>query len=138
MDAVSVWEEELRQEHELKGTKSGGPANNEGTRKDYDRKARCATILTNHKPVGSLTKDDRRQAYRNACKLKRGAAASVEAGKLTSLEELTAVDRDELAYTATMNGLISALKRQQICPRKRPDQHLGICHQLYEVGTSAR
>lgn len=107
-----VWEEELRQEHELKDTKSGGPANNEGTRKDYDRKARCATILTNHKPVGSLTKDDWRQAYRNACKLKRGATASVEAGKLTALEELTTNSREELAYTETMNGLITALKRQ--------------------------
>lgn len=107
-----VWEEELRQAHELKDTKSGGPANNEGTRKDCDRKARCATILTKHKPVGSLTKDDWRQAYRNACKLKRGATASVEAGKLTSLEELTTSDREELAYTETINGLITALKRQ--------------------------
>lgn len=107
-----VWEEELRQEHELKDTKTGGPANNEGTRKDYDRKARCATILTNHKPVGSLTKDDWRQAYRNACKLKRGATASVEAGKLTALEALTTSNREELAYTETLNGLITALKRQ--------------------------
>ncbi|MFL9815478.1 site-specific integrase [Stutzerimonas sp. VN223-3] len=107
-----VWEEELRQEHELKDTKSGGPVNNEGTRKDYDRKARCATILTNHKPVGSLTKDDWRQAYRNACKLKRGATASVEAGRLTALEELKTSDREELTYTETMNGLITALKRQ--------------------------
>lgn len=107
-----VWEEELRQEHELKETKKGGPANNEGTRKDYDRKARCATILTNHKPVGSLTKEDWRQAYRNACKLKRGATASVEASKLTALEELTTSSREELAYTETMNGLITALKRQ--------------------------
>ena len=107
-----VWEEELRQEHEVKETKSGGPANNEGTQKDYDRKARCATILTNHKPVGSLTKDDWRQAYRNACKLKRGATASVETGKLTTMEELTTSSRDELAYTETINGLITALKRQ--------------------------
>ncbi|MFG0583987.1 DUF6538 domain-containing protein [Pseudomonas sp. zjy_9] len=107
-----AWEEELRQEHELKDSKKGGPANNEGTRKDYDQKARCATILTNHKPIGALTKDDWRQAYRNACKLKRGATASVEAGKLTALEELTTSDREELAYTETMNGLITALKRQ--------------------------
>lgn len=107
-----VWEEELRQAHELKSSKSGGAANNEGTRKDYDRKARCATILTNHKPVGTLTKEDWRKAYRHACQLKRGAAASVAAGKLTALAELTAVDREELAYTETMNGLITALKRQ--------------------------
>lgn len=113
-----VWEEELRQAHELKDTKRGGPAKNEGTRKDYDRKARCASILTNHKPVGMLTKEDWRQAYRNACKLKRGAEASVDPDRLTPVTQLIATDRDELAGTETINGQIIALKRQHEFARK--------------------
>lgn len=71
-----VWQHQLERDKADISSK-GGQANHGGTREERERRARVMTVLTQHKPVVQLTKQDWQAAYDAARTTKSGAVASI-------------------------------------------------------------
>lgn len=105
-----VWQHQLERDRADK-TARGGQANHGGTLEERERRARAMTVLTEHKPVCTLTKQDWQRAYDNACKVKASAKALVDPP--TPLEEFVTDDPEQMAGHERVTSLVSSMKRIQ-------------------------
>ena len=69
------------------------------------------TVLTQHKPVSELTKQDWQLAYDNARKIKAGAKASIEPP--TPLSDLLTEEPEQMAGHERVSALIASMKQMQ-------------------------
>lgn len=105
-----VWQHQLDCDRADPSSK-GGQANHGGTLAERERRARVMTVLTQHKPVRSLTKNDWQAAYNAARLIKAGAVASIDPP--TPLSELLTDNREEMAGHERVSSLISSMKQIQ-------------------------
>jgi hypothetical protein len=105
-----VWQHRLERDRADKTTR-GGQANHGGTLEERERRARAMTVLTEHKPVCQLTKQDWQRTYDNACKVKASVKALINPP--TPLNEFVTDDLDQMAGHERVTSLISAMKQIQ-------------------------
>ncbi|WP_226687223.1 site-specific integrase [Stutzerimonas stutzeri] len=105
-----VWQHQLERDRADKTT-SGGQAKHGGTLAESERRARVMTVLTGHKPVCELTKQDWQFAYDAARKIRAGAAVTIDPP--LPLESLVTDDPEQMAGHERVTSLIGAMKRIQ-------------------------
>lgn len=105
-----VWQHRLELGKADTAEKSG-QANYGGSLELNERFARVMTVLTNHKPVCDLTKQDWQAAYDAARKMKVGAEASIDPP--TPREDLLTDDPEQMVGHERTNAFIDAMKRMQ-------------------------
>jgi hypothetical protein len=105
-----VWQHRLELDKADTAEKSG-QANYGGSLELNERFARVMTVLTNHKPVCDLTKQDWQAAYDAARKMKVGAEASIDPP--TPREDLLTDDPEQMVGHERTNAFIDAMKRMQ-------------------------
>jgi len=88
-----------------------GQANYGGSLELNERFARVMTVLTNHKPVCELSKQDWQAAYDAARKMKVGAEASIDPP--TPRDDLLTDDPEQMVGHERTNAFIDAMKRMQ-------------------------
>ena len=106
-----VWEHQLARDKADTSSK-GGQANHGGTLEERERRARVMTVLTQHKPVIQLTKQDWQAAYDAARKMKSGALASI-APAPTPLQQLLTDDPEQMTGHERVSSLIASMKQIQ-------------------------
>lgn len=106
-----VWEHQLARDRADTSSK-GGQANHGGTLEERKRRARVMTVLTQHKPVTQLSKQDWQAAYDAARKMKSGATASIEPVP-TPLDELITEDPELRTGHERASALITSMKQIQ-------------------------
>ncbi|WP_278406868.1 DUF6538 domain-containing protein [Pseudomonas rhodesiae] len=106
-----VWEHQLARDRADTSSK-GGQANHGGTLEERKRRARVMTVLTQHKPVTQLSKQDWQAAYDAARKMKIGATASLEPTP-TPLHELITDDPEQRTGHERASALITSMKQIQ-------------------------
>ena len=105
-----VWQHQLERDR-ADTTARGGQAKHGGTLEERERRARTMTVLTQHKPVSELTKQDWQLAYDNARKIKAGAKASIEPP--TPLSDLLTEEPEQMAGHERVSALIASMKQMQ-------------------------
>lgn len=105
-----VWQHQLERDRADK-TARGGQAKHGGTLEERERRARAMTVLTEHKPVCQLSKQDWQRAYDNACNVKASAKALIDPP--TPLEEFVTDDPEQMAGHERVISLISSMKQIQ-------------------------
>jgi len=105
-----VWQDQLEGDR-ADSSSSGGQANHGGTLAERERRARVMTVLTQHKPVCQLSKQDWQAAYNAARTMKAGANASIDPP--TPLSELLTNDREEMIGHERVSALIGSMKQIQ-------------------------
>jgi integrase len=105
-----VWQHQLERDRADKTT-SGGQAKHGGTLAESERRARVMTVLTGHKPVCELTKQDWQFAYDAARKIRAGAAVTIDPP--LPLESLVTDDPEQMAGHERVTSLIGSMKRIQ-------------------------
>jgi hypothetical protein len=106
-----VWQHQLERDRADISSK-GGQAHHGGTREESERRARTMTVLTQHKPVILLTKQDWQAAYDAARKMKSGARAEISPTP-TPLAELLTDDPVKMTGHERVSALISSMKQIQ-------------------------
>ena len=106
-----VWEHQLTRDKADTSSK-GGQANHGGTLEERERRARVMTVLTQHKPVTQLSKQDWQAAYDAARKMKSGATASINPAP-TPLDELITDDPEQMTGHERVSALIASMKQIQ-------------------------
>lgn len=106
-----VWQHQLARDRADSSSK-GGQANHGGTLEERERRARVMTVLTNHRPVMSLTKHDWQDAYDAARKMRSGATASI-APTPTPLVELLTDDPELRTGHERVGALVTSMKQIQ-------------------------
>lgn len=106
-----VWQHQLARDRADTSSK-GGQANHGGTLEERDRRARVMTVLTRHKPVTQLSKQDWQAAYDAARKVRNNVKASV-APNPTPLEELLTDDPAQMTGHERVSALIASMKQLQ-------------------------
>ncbi|WP_084312585.1 site-specific integrase [Pseudomonas jinjuensis] len=105
-----VWQHQLERDR-ADATERGGQARHGGTLEERQRRARVMTVLTRHKPVCQLTKQDWQAAYDAARKMKAGATASIDPP--TALSELLTDDPEQMTGHQRVSALIGSMKQIQ-------------------------
>ena len=105
-----VWQHRLELDKADTAEKSG-QANYGGSLELNERFARVMTVLTNHKPVCELSKQDWQAAYDAARKMKVGAEASIDPP--TPRNDLLTDDPEQMVGHERTNAFIDAMKRMQ-------------------------
>ncbi|WP_240923340.1 site-specific integrase [Metapseudomonas otitidis] len=105
-----VWQHRLELDKADTAEKSG-QANYGGSLELNERFARVMTVLTNHKPVCDLSKQDWQAAYDAARKMKVGAEASIDPP--TPRDDLLTDDPEQMVGHERTNAFIDAMKRMQ-------------------------
>ncbi|MCQ4303732.1 site-specific integrase [Stutzerimonas frequens] len=105
-----VWQHQLERDRADKTTR-GGQAKHGGTLEESKRRARVMTVLTRHKPVCELTKQDWQFAYDAARTIRAGATVTIDPP--SPLESLVTDDPGEMAGHERVTSLIGAMKRIQ-------------------------
>ena len=106
-----VWEHQLARDRADTSSR-GGQANHGGTLEERERRARVMTVLTQHKPVCKLSKQDWQAAYDAARKVKAGATASI-APSPTALNEILTDDPGQMTGHERVSALIASMKQIQ-------------------------
>lgn len=106
-----VWQHQLARDRGDTSSK-GGQANHGGTLEERDRRARVMTVLTRHKPVTQLSKQEWQAAYDAARKVRNNVKASV-APNPTPLEELLTDDPAQMTGHERVSALIASMKQLQ-------------------------
>ncbi|MFG0684811.1 DUF6538 domain-containing protein [Pseudomonas sp. WSY_20] len=106
-----VWEHQLARDR-ADTSSTGGQANHGGTLEERKRRARVMTVLTQHKPVCKLSKQDWQAAYDAARRMKAGAAASI-APSPTPLDQLLTEDPEQMTGHERVSALIGSMKQIQ-------------------------
>ncbi|EKT4522055.1 site-specific integrase [Pseudomonas putida] len=105
-----VWQHQLECDR-ADPSANGGQANHGGTREERERRARVMSVLTQHKPVCQLSKQDWQAAYNAARMMKAGANASINPP--TPLSELLTNNRVEMIGHERLSALIGSMKQIQ-------------------------
>ena len=105
-----VWQHQLECDR-ADPSSNGGQANHGGTLEERERRARVMTVLTQHKPVCQLSKQDWQAAYNAARMMKAGAIASID--PQTPLSELLTDNREEMIGHERVSALITSMKQIQ-------------------------
>lgn len=105
-----VWQHQLERDRADK-TARGGQAKHSGTLEERERRARTMTVLTQHKPVCQLTKQEWQVAYDSARKMKAGARASIEPP--TPLSDFVTDEPEQMAGHERVSALIASMKQIQ-------------------------
>ncbi len=105
-----VWQHQLELDR-ADLSSNGGQANHGGTLEERERRARVMTVLTQHKPVSQLSKQDWQSAYNAARMMKAGANASIETP--TPLSELLTDNPQQMAGHERVSALIASMKQLQ-------------------------
>lgn len=106
-----VWEHQLARDRADTSSR-GGQANHGGTLEERERRARVMTVLTQHKPVCKLSKQDWQAAYDAARRMKAGATASI-APSPTPLDQLLTEDPEQMTGHERVSALIGSMKQIQ-------------------------
>lgn len=106
-----VWQHQLKRDKADTSSK-GGQANHGGTLEERERRARVMTVLTQHKPVIQLSKQDWQAAYDAARKMRSGATASI-APSPTPLDELLTDEPEQMTGHERVSALIASMKQIQ-------------------------
>lgn len=106
-----VWQHQLERDRADTSSR-GGQANHGGTREERERRARVMTVLTQHKPVIQLSKNDWQTAYDAARKMKSGATASISPAP-TPLKEFLTDDPEQMTGHERVSALIASMKQIQ-------------------------
>ncbi|MFW3898888.1 DUF6538 domain-containing protein [Pseudomonas bharatica] len=106
-----VWEHQLARDKADTSSK-GGQANHGGTFAENERRARVMTVLTQHKPVIQLTKQDWQEAYDSARNMRNGASVSL-APNPTPLDEVLTDDPELRTGHERVSALITSMKQIQ-------------------------
>lgn len=106
-----VWQHQLARDRSDTSSK-GGQANHSGTLEERERRARVMTVLTQHKPVNSLTKHDWQDAYDAARRTRSSATASL-APTPTPRAELLTDDPKLRNGHERVSALIASMKQIQ-------------------------
>ena len=106
-----VWEHQLARDKADTSSK-GGQANHGGTQEERERRARVMTVLTQHKPVTTLSKKDWQEAYDAARNMRSGATASI-APVPTPLAELLTDDPELRNGHERVSALVTSMKQLQ-------------------------
>ena len=106
-----VWEHQLARDKADTSSK-GGQANHGGTQEERERRARVMTVLTQHKPVTTLSKKAWQEAYDAARNMRSGATASI-APAPTPLAELLTDDPELRNGHERVSALITSMKQLQ-------------------------
>ena len=106
-----VWQHQLARDRADTSSK-GGQANHGGTLEERERRARVMTVLTQHKAVSSLTKQDWQDAYDAARRMRSGATALI-APTPTPLADLLTDDPELRTGHERVSALITSMKQIQ-------------------------
>lgn len=106
-----VWQHQLERDRADISSK-GGQAHHGGTLEERERRARVMTVLTQHKPVVQLTKQDWQAAYDAARTTKSGATAAI-APTPTPISEILTHDLKEMTGHERVAALIASMKQIQ-------------------------
>lgn len=107
----NVWQHQLDRDRADISAK-GGQANHGGTLEERERRARVMTVLTKHKPVVELSKNDWQAAYDSARRVKNNAKALVGINP-TPLEEILTGDPAQMTGHERVSALIASMKQMQ-------------------------
>lgn len=105
-----IWQHQLERDR-TDITARGGQAKHGGTLEERERRARVMTVLTQHKPVCQLSKNDWQAAYDAARKMKAGAKASIDPP--TQLSELLTEDPMQMTGHERVSAIIGSMKQIQ-------------------------
>ncbi len=105
-----VWKDQLERDR-ADTTARGGQAKHGGTLEERERRARVMTVLTRHKPVSQLTKQDWQAAYDAARKMKAGVQASINPP--TAIEDFLTDDPEQMTGHERVSALITSMKQIQ-------------------------
>lgn len=105
-----VWQHRLELD-QADTAEQSGQANYAGSLEQNERFARVMAVLTKHKPVCSLTKQDWQAAYDAARKMKVGAEATIDPP--TPLDDLLTDDPGQMVGHERTNAFIDTMKRMQ-------------------------
>lgn len=105
-----VWQHQLECDR-ADPSSNGGQANHGGTLEERERRARVMTVLTQHKPVCQLNKQDWQAAYNAARMMKAGAKVSIDPP--TPLSEILTNNREEMIGHERLSALIGSMKQIQ-------------------------
>lgn len=103
-----VWQHRLELD-QADTAEQSGQANYAGSLEQNKRFARVITVLTDHRPVHSLSKQDWQVAYDSARRMKAGADASIDPP--TPRGDLLTDDPEQMIGHDRTNALIDMLKR---------------------------
>lgn len=106
-----VWQHQLERDRADIFSK-GGQAHHGGTLEERERRARVMTVLTQHKPVLQLTKQDWQAAYDAARRTRSGATAAISPTP-TSLNQLLTDDPQKMTGHERVSALITSMKQMQ-------------------------
>jgi len=105
-----VWQHQLERDRADK-TASGGQAKHGGTLEERERRARAMTVLTEHKPVCQLTRQDWQRAYDNARYVKANATALIDPP--TPIEQFVTDDPEQMVGHERVSALLGSMKQIQ-------------------------
>jgi integrase len=102
-----VWKDQLKRDR-ADTTAKGGQAKHGGTLEERERRARVMTVLTLHRPVCHLTKQDWQAAFDAARRMKAGAKASISPP--TPLSDFLTDHPEQMTGHERVSALITSMK----------------------------